>query len=158
MGKIKSFFKHKFVITSLIFLLAGAITFGVLKLIPRSRSYTSVIEATVLGKEMHMVLTFKDGQVVTSNKYEDGEEIEVSRQDYEIKDGILYIEGREFGKIDAFKIYKESNIIINSQKVDVGYESKSAMLAKYISFGLIGLGGVMFALAAYVGITKKKSQ
>lgn len=156
MGKLKNFFKHKFVIVSLIFMLIGSLTFGVLNLIPRSRSYTSVIEATVMDKPMHMVLTFKDGQVVTSNKYDD-EEIEVSRQDYEIKDSILYIEGKKIGKIDAFRIYKESSIIINSQKVDVGYESKSAMLAKYISFGLIGIGGAMFALAVYAGLTKKKS-
>ena len=157
MGKLKSFFKHKFVIVALCFMLAGALTLGALAIIPKSKTYTSVYEAGSFNRDYRVVLSFEGDKVVTKHKYDDGEVKEITRNTYEIKDGVLYIAGAKIGKIDAYAIYN-SVFKFNSKDVNTGYESLPAKYAKYAAFGLIALGGVMFCLSAYVGLTKKKKK
>lgn len=159
---MKNFFKHKFVIVSIIFLLTGGLIFGALKIIPRSISYQSVNEMSMTDYvndttiTARTIVTFKDGKIVSSTKYSDGRKHENSQKDYEILDGILYVEGEKWGEIDACRIHIPSSIVINGKRADVGYYSPVARIAQYVSYGLIGLGGVMFAFAVYVAVTKKK--
>ena len=157
MSRLKSFFKHKFVIVALCFLLAGALTLGALAIIPKSKTYTSVYDTAILGKEYKVVLSFEGDKVVTKHKFEDGKVQEISRNTYQIKDDVLYIAGAKIGKIDAYGIYN-SVFKFNSKDVNTGYESIPAKYAKFAAFGLIALGGVMFCLSAYVGLTKKKKK
>ena len=155
MSKLKSFFKHKFVIVALCIFLSGIATFGVLQALPRAASYTSLVEMTVMEQEFGMKVKFKGGKIVTTNKIGDGEETVVSEKDYENKDGVLYVEGVKWGEIDVYGIHIKSGIVFNGKAADVGYESKPAKIAKYVSFGFMGLGGLMLGLAIYVGVTKK---
>ena len=157
MERLKAFFKHKFVIVSLCFILAGVLAIGVMYVLPKANKYTSVIEYEEMGKKVEKVVVFeKDYKIHTKYIYEDGKEREISAQKYEIKKGVLYVEGDEWGKIDFFGIHMEGGFVINGQKSNIGYENKAAKYVKYASFALIGLGAVMFGLAAYVGLTKKK--
>ena len=155
MSKIKSFFKHKFVIVALCIFLSGIAMFGILQVIPRAVSYTSLVEMTVMDQEFEMKVKFKGGKLVTTNKIGDGEETVVSEQDYEIKDGVLYVEGDRWGEIDVYGIHMKSGIIFNGKAADTGYECKPAKISRIVSFGLIALGGLMLGLAVYVGVTKK---
>ncbi len=155
MSKIKSFFKHKFVIVALCIFLSGVATFSVLQMIPRAASYTSLVEMTVMEQEFEMKVKFKGGKIVTTNKIGDGEETVVSEKDYEITDGELYVEGEKWGEIDVYGIHIKSGIVFNGKAADVGYECKPAKIARIVSFGFIALGGLMLGLAVYVGVTKK---
>ena len=155
MSKIKSFFKHKFVIVALCIFLSGIVMFGVLQALPRAASYTSLVEMTVMEQEFEMKVKFKGGKLVTTNKIGDGEETVVSEKDYEIKDGVLYVEGNKWGEIDVYGIHMKSGIVFNGKAADTGYECKPAKIARIVSFGLIALGGLMIGLAIYVGVTKK---
>lgn len=162
MGKLKCFFKHKFVIVSIAFLLIGGLTFGALKIIPKSKRYQSVNEMTMTDYinntevTCNVVVTFKGDRIITTNEFSDGRKQEVSQQSYEIIDKVLYVEGRKWGEIDACRIHIPSSIIINGKAADIGYYSPIARTAKYISYGLLGLGGAMFIIAVYIAITKKK--
>ena len=156
MGKLKSFFKHKFVIVALCIFLSGVATFSVLQMLPRAASYTSLVEITVMDdQEFEVKVKFKGGKIITTNKTGDEEEKVVSEKDYEITDGVLYVEGDKWGEIDVYGIHIKSGIVFNGKAADVGYECKPAKIARIVSFGFIALGGLMLGLAIYVGVTKK---
>ena len=156
MLNFKSFFKHKFVTISLCLIFLGLAVFAILTIIPKSKTYTSLIESEILGKKVEYKLKFLDSD--TLKRYYETEDGAIGSEEefsYEIKNKTLYIEDNKVGKIDAFGIYIYS-VEVNSQKINTGYECKPAVYTKYASFGLMGLGSVMFILAAYVGLTKKK--
>ena len=153
---MKNFFKRKLVIVSLSFVLVGLLTFAILLTMPKSKTYTSLIESEILGKKVEYKLKFIDSE--TLKRYYETEDGAIGSEEefsYKIKNKTLYIENNKVGKIDAFGIYIYS-VEVNSQKINTGYECKPAVYTKYASFGLMGLGSVMFILAAYVGLTKKK--
>ena len=159
MGKLKNFFKHKFVIVTLCILLIGGAILGTLEILPKSTSYTSNFSGGFMGRDYKTVVSFKGDKVITKYKFEDGEVQEVAQQDYEIKEGVLYVGGSRWGEIDAYKIHISSSMFIfNGKSAEIAYVSQTAKIAKYISFGLLGLGSLMFVLAVYVGVSKKKKK
>ena len=118
MGRLKAFFKHKFVIVSLCFILIGAVAFGGMFILPKAKKYTSVIQYEEMGQKVEKVVVFeKDYKLHTKYIYEDGTEKEISAQKYEIKKGVLYVEGKEWGKIDFYGIHMEMDFfVINGKK------------------------------------------
>ena len=158
MGRLKRFFKHKFVIVSLCFILIGALALTIMAFIPKAKTYTNkdTVEYEHMGEKVIYRLTFEDDK----NYYIDyvNEQGKVVQEraisgTYEIKDGILYSALGKWGTISVYGIDVKFGGVL-----DAGYECKPAKYARLASVAFIVLGGLMFVLAAYVGITKKKTK
>ena len=156
MGKLKRFFKHKFVIVSMCLMLVGALTLTIMAFIPKAKVYTNkdTVEYEHMGEKVTYRLTFEDDKhYYIDYVNEEGKVVQEKAitGTYEIKDGVLYSALGKWGKISVYGIdVKFAGIL------DAGYENKPAKYARLASIGVIVLGGLMFVLAAYVGITKKK--
>lgn len=157
MGKLKRFFKHKFVIVSMCLILAGALALTIMAFIPKAKTYTNkdTVEYEHMGEKVIYRLTFEDDK----NYYIDyvNEKGKVVQEKaitgtYEIKDGVLYSALGKWGTISVYGIDVKFGGVL-----DAGYECKPAKYAMFASIALIAIGGLMFVLAAYVGITKKKT-
>lgn len=158
MGRLKRFFKHKFVIVSLCFILIGALALTIMTFIPKAKTYTNkdTVEYEYMGEKVIYRLTFEDDK----NYYIDyvNEQGKVVQEKaisgtYEIKDGILYSALGKWGTISVYGIDVKFGGVL-----DAGYECKPAKYARLAFVAFIVLGGLMFVLAAYVGITKKKTK
>lgn len=153
---MKNFFKRKLVIVSLSFVLVGLLTFAILLTMPKSKTYTSLQTSELSGEKFNLKIKFLDDEVLrTYYSYEDGGIGSEEEYYYEIKNKTLYIEGNSLGKIDAFGIYSYSKNI-DGTNLDTTYKCVPAIYAKITSLSLMALGGVMFATAVCIELTKRK--
>lgn len=158
MSKIKRFFKHRFVIVSMCLMLIGTLPLIIMALIPRANVYTnkSTVEYGYLDETVIYRLTIEDDKyyyIDYINKEGKVVKEKAVRGDYEIKDGVFYAAGSKWGKISVYGIDIKFGGFL-----DAGYECKPAKYARLGSIGFIAIGGLMFVLAAYVGLTKKKKR
>lgn len=158
MGKLKSFFKHKFVIVSLCLILTGILPLVIMAFIPKATTYTNKDTVTYghMGEDVthHMYFEGKDKFYINyvNEKGEVVQERAISGT-YEIKKGVFYAGGSKWGKISVYEIEVKYGKLI-----DASYECKPAKYARLASVAIIAIGGLMFGCAVYVGVTKKKSK
>lgn len=156
MINLKSFFKHKFVIVALCFVLIGAAALVIMSIIPKAKTYTSSVNRDNFGEIVEYKIKFIDDDILkTYYVTKDGSIGNEKEFSYFIKNKTLYIEGDRLGKIDIYGIYAYS-AKNNSSEMNISYQFKPAIFAKYASFGLMSIGGVMLIIAICVGISKKK--
>ena len=158
MNRIKSFFKHKFVIVSMCFILIGTLPLIVMGFIPRAKTYTNkdTVRYEHMGEAVVYRLTFEDDKnyyIDYVNKQGKVVKERAITGTYEIKDGVLYNALGKWGEISVYGIEVKFAGIL-----DAGYECKPAKYSRIVAIGLIAVGSLMFILAAYVGLTKKKKQ
>ena len=158
MSKIKRFFKHKFVIVSLCFILVGTLPLIIMSFIPKAKTYTNkdTVEYEHMGEKVIYRLTFEDEKHYYIDYVNEKGKVVQEKAiagTYEIKDGVLYNAYGKWGEISVYGIKVKFAGIL-----DAGYENKPAKYTRIVSVGFIAIGGLMFVLAAYVGLTKKKKR
>lgn len=153
---MKNIFKQKLSILSMVLIAVGCLALIVMSFIPHGIRYTDMKDVEVGGYGVKIIYTFKGDTLRETMLYEDGEEVFISEEPYEINRGILYYKNKEIGKIDFYYIYVY-NAIINGKKINTGYKCISSVLLKNVMLCLIAGGAALFVYSAYNTIKNKKN-
>jgi hypothetical protein len=158
MSRIKDYFKKKYTLTALSFILIGAFILLVLPLFPHGAIYRSdpKLEYSINEREYVDYIEFiGKGKVKRYIKFKDNGEIDdLEILPYTIEDSVLYIDGIDYGTIDVYKVnITYDSIVINDKKAETNYIYTTALIAKYISYGLVVLGVFMIIQPIFI---KKK--
>ena len=160
MNVFKSYFKKKSTITAFMFILIGIIFILVLPLAPHGPKYIWITTESVgtTTYQYQNCIEFIGGKKIKTYKkcVETGEIDNLQILPYTIEDGVLYKDGESVGEIDVYKI-QFGFFRINNKKSYIGYDCKSAIITKYVSYVFVSLGMIII-ISPIIFRTKKKKK